>query len=92
MGIVHTDEELLEVIQHFDMAEWSKTLLIIDPWKRIEHIKQLRSIGDYDFTVSFVQPGEKHTGERKAIYLRGVFDGTAKDFVEDNASILVFFE
>lgn len=88
-AISNTDEDFCELLEYFHGAD-TETLLIIDTYNRIEHIKNLRA--DYNFFVVFLHTGDQHTGHRKGLYIHDSFDDTAKTFVQDNCSMVVFFE
>ena len=84
-----TDEEFIQMLERFHEGD-AQALLVIDEFNRIELIKELRA--DYNFFVVFLHPGAIHTDSRKGIYLHNSFDESAKTFIKDNYSTVVFFE
>jgi hypothetical protein len=89
-AIANSDEDLREMIERFMEDDSYSSLLVIDTYNRIEHIKELR--GDHSCGVVFLQPGRSHTGTQKMIYLDDHFEDNAKAFIQTSWSMLVFFD
>jgi len=90
-AIADSDEDLTEMFQCFRDDHDAKTLIVIDPYNRIENIKELRGVIDLDCFVVFLHPDQKHQDRRKGIYLIEQFDLATQDFLREHSSYLVFY-